>query len=100
MNSNLLSHINQLKSLCTEYKVDRVHLFGSQATNSYTEKSDIDLLVKFSDSINVLDYADNYFGLLEKLEYLFKKKIDLVSERSLKNPILISEINKTKISLV
>lgn len=100
MNSSLLAHIKQLKSLCFKHNVESIHLFGSQATNFYTENSDVDLLVKFSDSIDVLDYADNYFELLEKLETLFNKKIDLVSERSLKNPILIGEINRTKIPLV
>jgi hypothetical protein len=63
------------------------------------ESSDIDFLVQFSEEINVLDYADNYFTLLEKLEKLTGKKIDLVSKKSLKNPILIQEIEQTKIDL-
>lgn len=48
------------------------------------ENSDIDFLVQFSDDIDVLDYADNYFSFLEKLESLMGKKIDLVSKKSLK----------------
>ena len=63
------------------------------------ENSDIDFLVKFSNKINVLDYADNYFSVHEKLEKLIGKKVDLVSVKSLKNPILISEINNSKIEL-
>ncbi len=63
------------------------------------ENSDIDFLVQFSDKIEVLDYADNYFSFLEKLENLMGKKNDLVSKKSLKNPILIEEIDRSKIDL-
>jgi predicted nucleotidyltransferase len=61
--------------------------------------SDIDLLVQFSEDIQILDYADNYFSLLENLEKLLNKKIDLVSIKSLKNPILIKEIEGSKLEL-
>jgi predicted nucleotidyltransferase len=63
------------------------------------ENSDIDFLVQFSEEIEVLDYADNYFSFLEKLENLMGKKIDLVSKKSLKNPILIEEIDRSKVDL-
>jgi predicted nucleotidyltransferase len=46
-----------------------------------------------------LDYADNCFSLLEKLQNLLGKKIDLVSQKSLKNPVLIEEITRSKVDL-
>jgi predicted nucleotidyltransferase len=91
--------LSDIVLLCKEHKVRSVALFGSAAKNSMHEDSDIDLLVQFSDEIDVLDYADNYFSLLEKLELLLGKKIDLVSKKSLKNPILIEEIDRSKIDL-
>jgi predicted nucleotidyltransferase len=79
--------------------VDSIALFGSAANGDFDNSSDIDFLVNFSDSVELLDYADNYFNLLENLEKLFNRSVDLVSEKSLKNPILIQEINKSKIPL-
>jgi predicted nucleotidyltransferase len=55
--------------------------------------------VPFSDEIDMLDYADNYFEFLKQLEILTGKKVDLVSKKSLKNPILIDEIERSKVEL-
>ena len=42
------------------------------------------------------DYADNYFELAEQLEQLFKRPVDLVTEKSLFNPYFIESVNKNK----
>jgi predicted nucleotidyltransferase len=91
--------LNDIITLCKSHRVMSIALFGSAVKNSMHDKSDIDFLVQFSDDIDVLDYADNYFSFLEKLESLMGKKIDLVSKKSLKNPILIEEIDRTKVDL-
>lgn len=85
--------------LCKEHQVEAMSLFGSAVNDQFTADSDLDFLVKFSDSVSLLDYSDNYFSLLDKLSTLFSRKIDLVSEKSLKNPILIDEIKNSKIAL-
>lgn len=99
MESLIENNIDALKNLCVHHKVESFYLFGSAATGKLSEKSDLDFLVKFSNTIDLLDYSDNYFDLLIQLQILFNREIDLVSEGSLKNPILINEINKSKISL-
>lgn len=91
--------LNEIIVLCEAHKVESIALFGSASKGSMHDKSDLDFLVQFSDEIPVLDYADNYFSFLEKLEHLLGKKIDLVSKKSLKNPILIEEIARSKIDL-
>nr|WP_294862468.1 nucleotidyltransferase domain-containing protein [uncultured Fluviicola sp.] len=91
--------LNDIVSLCKTHNVISIALFGSAATNSMHETSDIDFLVQFSDEIEVLNYADNYFSFLEKLENLIGRKIDLVSRKSLRNPILIAEIDRSKVDL-
>jgi predicted nucleotidyltransferase len=55
--------------------------------------------VQFSDDLDILDYADNYFSYLEKLETLMGRKIDLVTKKSLRNSVLIQEIEQTKVEL-
>jgi predicted nucleotidyltransferase len=99
MNPFLKEKILDIQGLCREYQVKSFFLFGSGATGTFTEQSDIDFLVKFRDEVPVLDYSDLFFGLHERLEKLLKRKVDLVPSDSLRNPYLIASIEKTKLSL-
>jgi predicted nucleotidyltransferase len=99
MKKLLEQKLDAIITLCKMHKVESIALFGSAANDSMHKESDVDFLVKFSDKIEILDYADNYFSLLEKLESLIGFNVDLVSVKSLKNPVLIDEIERTKISL-
>ncbi|MBZ9777724.1 nucleotidyltransferase domain-containing protein [Psychroflexus sp. CAK8W] len=91
--------LDEIITVCKQHKVESVSLFGSAANNTMHAESDIDFLVEFSDQINVLDYADNYFSLLKNLEELLNKNVDLVSAKSLKNPILKEHIYQSKVDL-
>jgi predicted nucleotidyltransferase len=91
--------IPDLIALCKTHRVESFDLFGSAVKNAMNEDSDLDFLVQFSAEIDVLDYADNYFEFLKQLEILTGKKVDLVSKKSLKNPILIEEIERSKVEL-
>lgn len=59
--------------------VDFAGIFGSYAKGSATEKSDIDLLVRFSKPKSLL----NLVALERTLSEVLKKKVDLVTEKSL-----------------
>lgn len=88
-------NIAKIKSLCKKHKVEKLYLFGSATNNTFSKQSDIDFLVKF----NITDlsiYFDNYLSFKNKLGKIFNRKIDLVEEQALKNPILINSINKSK----
>ena len=63
------------------------------------EESDVDVLVEFSPDLKLLDYADNYFSFRENLEEILGRKVDILNKRSLKNPILKQEIERSKIDL-
>lgn len=91
--------IPDLIALCKTHRVESFAIFGSAAKDAMHEDSDLDFLVQFSDEIDVLDYADKYFEFLKQLENLTGKKVDLVSKKSLKNPILIDEIERSKVEL-
>ena len=77
------------------YNVEKKYLFGSVLNSTFNKESDIDFLVKFK-FIELSKYFDNYMDFKEKLENLFGRKVDLVEEQTLRNPILISAINKSK----
>ena len=95
----LANKLDKIISLCEKHKVKTISVFGSAARNTMTAESDIDFLVQFSDEIDVLEYADNYFSFLEGIEEITGKKVDLISANSLRNPILKEEINRSKIEL-
>ncbi|WOC51431.1 nucleotidyltransferase [Bergeyella porcorum] len=88
-------HQEQIKALCEKHKVKTLYAFGSVLNERFNSESDIDLLVKFQE-IDLLDYADNYFNLLFSLQSVLDRKVDLVTEQSLKNPYFIEQINNTK----
>lgn len=93
------NHIAQIKVLCQTHHVSELALFGSALNERFHPESDIDFLVSFLPEIDLLEYADNYFSLLDKLENITQRKVDLLSKKSLKNPILIEEIKNSKITL-
>ena len=96
MNSIIENNKSSIAKLCKENKVDKLYAFGSVLTDNFNENSDIDFVVSFNNQIKLLDYAENYFNLLFSFEDLFNKKIDLITEKSLKNPYFIKEVNETK----
>ncbi len=68
MNALIERKLQEIILLCENHQVISFALFGSAARNQMHVYSDFDFLVQFSTEIDVLNYADNYFSLLEKLE--------------------------------
>lgn len=76
----------RLAEICRRYRVQRLDLFGSALRDDFdTVRSDLDFLVEFELLTNG-SYAKTYFGLLEALELLFKRPVDLVVASAIRNP--------------
>lgn len=88
-------NIEFINALCKSHKVKSLYAFGSVLTDKFNEKSDIDLIVNFSD-VQLLDYADNYFDLKFSLEATFKRSVDLLEEKAIKNPYFKKAIEKNR----
>ena len=86
-------NIEFINALCKSHKVKSLYAFGSVLTDKFNEKSDIDLIVNFSD-VQLLDYADNYFDLKFSLEDTFKRSVDLLEEKAIKNPYFKRAVEK------
>jgi len=84
-----------LRQICQQYEIEKMYLFGSALTDQFGPQSDIDILISFKD-IPFERYTDNFFELHTALEELFGRKVDLVTERSLSNPILTKTIESTR----
>jgi uncharacterized protein len=85
-----------IESVCRRFRVRRLELFGSAASGGFNPRSsDLDFLVEF-EQLRPSEYADAYFGLLEELQRIFRRNVDLVVSRSIKNPYLLESIQQTK----
>ena len=84
-----------IKQLCLAYDVKSMYVFGSASNGKFTDESDIDLLIAFKD-ISIEKYTDNYFILHDKLEELFGRKVELITENSLSNPYFIESVEESK----
>lgn len=85
---------DEVSALCKQFKVSRLDLFGSAANERFSEKSDLDFLVSFSTE-EPQEYARCYFSLVDELGKLFQRHVDLVTERSIRNPYFREEIEST-----
>lgn len=97
---NLLTLIKERPSyfteLCKKYSVDKMYAFGSSITDHFDpQSSDIDIVV----NVDISDPADRGEALLSlwnQLEIFFGRKVDLLTEDSIRNPFLKSNIDRTK----
>lgn len=92
------NYLPRIITLCKKHKVKRMFAFGSVLTNRFTDKSDIDLLVDF-EGVKLEDYADNYFDLKYALESLLGRDVDLLENKTIRNPYLKESIDTTKVQL-
>ena len=85
-----------LTGLCRQFRVERLELFGSAAKGAFQpDTSDLDFLVTFAEA-QPGTYADRYLGLLLALQRLFQREVDLVTERSIRNPYFRKAVEATR----
>ena len=91
MNRNdILNKLKELKPfLKREYSVKEIGLFGSFATDSARDDSDIDLLVELEKPIGW-----KFFSLEIYLEQIFGRKVDLVTKNALRDRLKEDILNK------
>ena len=81
--------------LCQQLSVRELRLFGSAATGSYNpETSDVDIVVTFHDH-DQPGIAERYMTLAEGLEDIFHRPVELLTDRSIRNPIFRRIIDQT-----
>ncbi|MEW6110489.1 MAG: nucleotidyltransferase family protein [Thermodesulfobacteriota bacterium] len=86
----ILKKLEENRETIRKFGVRRLGIFGSYARNEETKASDIDFLVVFDD-----DSFDAYFDLKFFLEDLFGRKVDLVTEDTIKpriRPSILQEV--------
>ena len=94
------NHQKELESLCRRYNVQRLEIFGSAVSEDKFDarNSDLDFLVEFL-PMNIGEHSKAYFGLLEALQDMFARPIDLVEIKAVNNPYLMESINENRSSI-
>ena len=84
---------SQIIDFCQRWHVIEFAMFGSVLRDDFHDGSDIDVLVTLAPNhgLNLFDWID----MQQELEALFRREVDLVDKRGLKNPYRRSEIMNT-----
>ena len=85
-----------LAEQCRRFGVRRLEIFGSAARDDFDPgKSDVDFIVSFADKTPGT-YADRYLDFAAALEQLLGRKIDLLTERCIRNPYFRREVEAAR----
>lgn len=83
--------------LCKAHQVKYLFAFGSSVTGNFDfNNSDIDVLVEI-DEPDPIKKGEKILSFWDKLESFFKRKVDLLTNLSIKNRILRDSIELTKV---
>lgn len=93
----ILKKQNDFALLCKTHNVKYLYAFGSSVSDKFDAgTSDIDLLVEI-DSKDPIDRGEKLLSLWDLFEGFFKRKVDLLTESSIRNPFLRKSIDSTKV---
>lgn len=83
--------------MCSDHKVKYLYAFGSSVSGKFDSKtSDIDLLVEV-DCFDPIERGEKLISLWDTLEKFFTRKVDLLTDSSIRNPFLRKSVDSTKI---
>jgi predicted nucleotidyltransferase len=84
MNAKLSLPKKKIEEFCLRWKIDEFSLFGSVLRDDFDLDSDVDILVSLSEDAD-LDLYD-WITMIEELEEIFGREVDLVEKSTLRNP--------------
>ena len=88
---------DQFQNLCETYHVRSMYAFGSAVTPQFNpEKSDIDVFVDIDEN-DPVKKGTYLFELWNQLEAFFRRKVDLLTPSSVRNPVLKENIERSKV---
>lgn len=97
INSTIQAYLPKVFELFKKHKIKKAYIYGSALTDKFNKDSDVDFLVNLQEGLNPVDAGEHLWDLEYELKDLLQRDVDLLTERSLKNPYFISELNSTKV---
>jgi len=74
--------VNKFQNFFPAYPVERAWIFGSYARGEQTRKSDVDVMVRFTQDADISLF--DYIKIMLDLEKTLNKKVDFVEEGQLR----------------
>ena len=97
LSDQISKRLDDFKALCSNHGVKYLYAFGSSTTDKFDpQTSDIDLLVEIFDS-DPLQRGEKLISLWDTFEDFFNRRVDLLTDSSIRNPFLRKSIDSTKI---
>ena len=81
---------DKIHDFCLKWSVRAFSIFGSSIRDDGHSESDVDILVSFHDGTSWGLFE--FFDMIDELQEIFGRKVDLVEKEALRNPIRKSEI--------
>lgn len=82
----------EIEKACITFNVEELYAFGSILTDKFKSNSDMDFIVSILSS-DPIEYAENYFELKFELERIFRRKIDLLEQKAMRNKTFENLVN-------
>lgn len=92
-------HLPKVIDLLKLHKIKNACVFGSVLTSEFDKESDVDFIVNLEDGIEPVEAGTHLWDLYDGLRALLGREVDILTERSLKNPYFIKEINTNKLPI-
>jgi hypothetical protein len=84
----------RISEFCRKWKIIELSLFGSVLNENFRPKSDVDVLISLAADApwSLYEWVD----MMEELEEIFGRRVDLVEKAGLRNPYRRREILKNR----
>jgi len=81
---------DKIADFCKKWKIAEFSIFGSALREDFSPKSDVDVLISFEPDIpwSLFDWVD----MIEELQGIIGREVDLVEKSGLRNPFRRHEI--------
>ncbi len=97
MNAEIRDKLDEIRALCEQHGIARLEVFGSAARDDFNPaSSDVDFLVEFRDTREGTNYGYRFLDFADALEAVLGRRVDLLTERSVRNPYLRKEIERDR----
>lgn len=84
----------KIAAFCKKWNIAEFAVFGSVLTEDFRPDSDVDVLVTFGPGGGIT--FDNRVDMLDELQAIFGREVDLVEKKAIDNPFRRHSILKTR----
>jgi len=86
--------IQSINEVVSKHPLQSVALFGSIISNRFNENSDVDIVVRFQESLDPMIRGECMLNLQIELEDKLQRSVDILNQAYVFNPIMKSVINE------